>query len=195
MLTAFVAWTTRHPCSVLTLFCLGLVMFNIASMSPGQDHCGMLNARFDRDNRLLWRQNADLHEGLRISKEKVERLESELSKINHIPEAKKREELALKTESILKLEKLVNQLEILNRNLSIKQEQLEAEVLKWEEQTNQCKRSLTIVNDQLNTAKQDLKSCERDRDACRAQLNHTNTVQPHIVLIALLVTFLKLLYS
>ncbi|XP_038633557.1 uncharacterized protein LOC119953395 isoform X3 [Scyliorhinus canicula] len=102
---------------------------------------------------------------------------------------------ALKTESILKLEKLVNQLEILNRNLSIKQEQLEAEVLKWEEQTNQCKRSLTIVNDQLNTAKQDLKSCERDRDACRAQLNHTNTVQPHIVLIALLVTFLKLLYS
>ncbi|XP_038633556.1 puff II/9-2 protein-like isoform X2 [Scyliorhinus canicula] len=106
-----------------------------------------------------------------------------------------RKQSALKTESILKLEKLVNQLEILNRNLSIKQEQLEAEVLKWEEQTNQCKRSLTIVNDQLNTAKQDLKSCERDRDACRAQLNHTNTVQPHIVLIALLVTFLKLLYS
>ncbi|XP_078412353.1 uncharacterized protein LOC144689077 isoform X1 [Cetorhinus maximus] len=203
MLTALCAWIIRRPYLVFILFCLVLVtLFSVLPpVTPHQDHQSMLNAvetvRLHRENRWLWAQNAFLQERLTISEAKAEDLVSQLSKITHNQEEEKRDELARQSKDILDLGKRVKEIELLNGNLSKKQEYLEAEAQKWQEQSNQCEMNMATTNDHLKRAREELKACQSDRNACRHQLQYgqASTVHGHVGLVALSVMSLKLLCS
>ncbi|XP_078054728.1 uncharacterized protein LOC144479636 [Mustelus asterias] len=105
---------------------------------------------------------------------------------------------ARQVENILELENRVKELEQINRNFSIKQELLEGEVQKWQEQSDQCETNMAKTNNQLKRTKEDLKWCQQDRDACRTQQSNGQANIAHgsyIVLIALSAVSLQLLYS
>ncbi|XP_078412354.1 uncharacterized protein LOC144689077 isoform X2 [Cetorhinus maximus] len=104
---------------------------------------------------------------------------------------------ARQSKDILDLGKRVKEIELLNGNLSKKQEYLEAEAQKWQEQSNQCEMNMATTNDHLKRAREELKACQSDRNACRHQLQYgqASTVHGHVGLVALSVMSLKLLCS
>ncbi|GCC19792.1 hypothetical protein chiPu_0021162 [Chiloscyllium punctatum] len=97
-------------------------------------------------------------------------------------------------ENILELEKRVKELEQMNHNLTIKQQQLDDEIKKCQEQSARCYREEQLMNNKLNTAGEELRQCRLDRDGCQKLSGQASRVHGiHTGLIALSIAFLKLL--